>query len=118
MTKIRAVALVAGALLAAAPAFAEAKAPAGRRLEYRSRSEEARKLLFQLQDRIENFQVGPENLELAKKIVALDPTFAMGQYYLSAVTPDPAAAEKEYMKARELAKQGAEGDRRMIEALY
>jgi Flp pilus assembly protein TadD len=31
-----------------------------------------------LQLRIENFQVGPENLELAKKIVAADPSFAMG----------------------------------------
>ena len=118
MKHIRAVAVAAGALLAATSAFAEAKGPAGRRFEYKSKSEEARKVLFELQGRIENFQVGPENLELARKIVALDPTFAMGQYYLSAVTPVPADAEKEYMKARELAKNAPEGDRRMIEALY
>ena len=115
MRNIRAVALVAAS---SAPAFADAKGPAGRRFEYKSKSEEARKLLFELQDRIENFQFGAENVERAKRIVALDPTFAMGQYYLSAVTPVPADAEKEYMKALELAKSAPEGDRRMIEALY
>ena len=88
-----------------------------RAFEYRSSSEEARKLLFELQARIENFQFGPANVELAKKIVALDPAFAMGQYYLSAVTPGP-DAEKEYLKALELAKTAAEGDRRFIEAIY
>ena len=108
MRKIRAVALVAGALLAAASAFAGAKGPAGRRFEYKSKSAEARKLLFELQDRIENFQFGPENVELAKKIVALDPTFAMGQYYLSAVTPGPRRREgvPEGARARE---DGARG---------
>jgi tetratricopeptide (TPR) repeat protein len=117
MKTIRAVALVAGALLATTSAHSEAKGTAGRRFEYKSKSEDARKLLFELQDRIENFQFGPDNVERAKKIVALDPTFAMGQYYLSAVTPGP-DAEKEYMKARELAKNAPEGDRRFIEAVY
>ena len=111
---IRAVALVAVAVLAATAASA---APAGRRFEYKSKSEEARKLLFELQGRIENFQFGPENVERAKKIVALDPGFVMGQYYLSAVTPGP-DAEKEYLKAREMAKKGAEGDRRFVGAVY
>ena len=115
MRMIRAVALAAGALLVAASMPAEAKE---RRFEYKSKSAEARKLLFELQDRIENFQFGPENVERAKKIVALDPDFAMGQYYLSAVTPVPADAEKEYLKALEMAKKAPEGDRRMIQALY
>jgi len=115
MKMIRAVALVAGALIAATSGYAEAGV--GRRFEYQSRSEEARKLLFELQGRIENFQFGAANVELAKRIVALDPTFAMGQYYLSAVTPGP-DAEKEYLKARELAKNAPEGDRRFIEAVY
>ena len=117
MKRIRAVALVAGAVLVANAAFAESKAPAGRRFEYKSKSEEARKLLFELQGRFENFQFGSDNVELAKRIVALDPTFAMGQYYVSAVTPGP-AAEKEYLKALELAKSAPEGDRRFIEAMY
>ena len=65
-----------------------------RKFEYKSTSAEARKLLFELQARIENFQFGPANVELAKKIVALDPTFAMGQYYLSAVTPGARTARR------------------------
>ena len=114
MKNVRAVALVAAAVLSATATFA---APAGRRFEYKSKSPEARELLFDLQARIENFQFGAANIDLAKKIVALDPTFAMGQYYLSAVTPGP-DGEKEYLKARELAKNAPEGDRRFIEALY
>src|SRR5688572_1901718 len=117
MNKIRAVAVVAASLAVATAAGADTARKAGRRFEYKSRSAEARKMLFELQDRIENFQFGPANIEIAKKIVALDPGFAMGQYYLSAVTPGP-AGEKEYLKARELAKTAAEGDRRFIEALY
>ena len=116
MKMIRAVALVAAASLAASGAVAGEKA-GGRRFEYKSRSEEARKLLFELQGRIENFQFGAANVELAKKIVALDPEFAMGQYYLSAVTPGP-DGEKEYRKALELAKKAPEGDRRFIESVY
>jgi tetratricopeptide (TPR) repeat protein len=115
MSKTQAVALVAAALFAVTSAGAET-ASKGRRFEYKSKSPEARKMLFELQDRIENFQFGPENVEIAKKIVALDPTFAMGQYYLSAVTPGP-AGEKEYLKALELAKTAPEGDRRFIEAV-
>src|SRR5687768_5937215 len=118
MNKIRAVALVAAALAIAGVAGAESAGnKAGRQFEYKSKSAEARKMLFELQDRIENFQFGPANVEIAKKIVALDPGFAMGKYYLSAVTPGP-AGEKEYMKARELAKKAPEGDRRFIEAVY
>ena len=116
MKKIRAVALVAAALAVASAAGADAASKAGRRFEYKSRSAEARKLLFELQDRIENFQFGPANVEIAKKIVALDPEFAMGQYYLSAVTPGP-DGEKEYLKALELAKKAPEGDRRFIESV-
>ena len=117
MKKTRAVALAAAAMFAAASALAAPAGPAGRRFEYKSKSEEARKLLFELQGRIENFQFGPANVEIAKKIVALDPAFAMGQYYLSAVTPGP-DAEKEYLKARALAKKAPEGDRRFIDAVY
>jgi tetratricopeptide (TPR) repeat protein len=120
MMKTRAVAAAALVALAATATFsAEAKAPAGRHFEYKSRSEEARKLLFELQGRIENFQFGPQNFEMAKRIVALDPDFLMGQYYVSATNPVPADAEKEYLKAREMAKtKGGTGDRRFVEAVY
>src|SRR6185436_5664259 len=48
---------------------------------------------------------------------AADPSFAMGQYYLSAVLPDPAEAEKAYEQSRVLAKSASDGERRFIEAM-
>ncbi len=89
---------------------------ASRRFEWSTESAEARELLGKLQGRIESFQAGPENQELAKKIVAADPDFAMGSYYLSAVTAgaDGLAA---YEKARQLSKNASEGERRFIEAM-
>ena len=101
MRKIRIFCAVMAATLTSAAAYAEETR--GRRFEWTTESAEAKKLLGQLQMNIENFQVGPANLELAKRIVAADPSFAMGQYYVSAVTPGP-DGEKEYMKAREMAK--------------
>ena len=78
MRKIRIVCAVMAAAIASAAAYAEGTS--GRRFEWTTKSPEAKQLLKELQLRIENFQVGPENLELAKKIVAADPNFAMGQY--------------------------------------
>jgi len=93
-------------------------AATGKHFEWSTKSPEAKKMLGELQLRIENFQVGPQNLELAQKIVAADPSFAMGQYYLSAVTPDPAQAEKEYLKAQEMAKTNtSEGEHRFIDGM-
>jgi tetratricopeptide (TPR) repeat protein len=116
MRKTRIVCAVMAAALATAAAYAESTA--GRKFEWTTKSPEAKELLKQLQLRIENFQVGPENLELAKKIVAADPSFAMGQYYLSAVQATPADAEKEYLKAKEMAKNASDGERRFIEGMY
>jgi tetratricopeptide (TPR) repeat protein len=108
-------ALAAGPVTAvAAPATA---APAGKHFEWTTKSPEAKMLLAELQSRIESFQFGAANVELAKKLVAADPNFAMGQYYLSAVTPDPDVAEKQYLKAREMAKNASDGERRFIEAM-
>ena len=74
-----------------------------RRFEWTTKSAEARQLLSELQGRIESFQLGPANLELAQKLVAADPAFAIGQYYLSVVTPDQDEGGKVYDKSRELA---------------
>jgi len=115
MRKIRIFCAVMAATLTSAAAYAEETR--GRRFEWTTESAEAKKLLGQLQMNIENFQVGPANLELAKRIVAADPSFAMGQYYVSAVTPGP-DGEKEYMKAREMAKNASDGERRFIEGMY
>ncbi len=113
MMQVRAAALIVGATLSAA-SLAEPSSP--RRFEWSTKSTEARKLLTELQLRIENFQAGPANLELAKKLVTADPSFAVGQYYLSVFTPAP-EAEKEYQKSRELAKDASDGERRFIEAM-
>ena len=109
MSMIVATALVSG--------VAFAQAPSGRRFEWTSKSPEAKKLLRELQSRIENFQGGAPSLELANKIAAADPEFAMGTYYLSVVTPDPVEGLKLYEKSREQAKRASEGERRFIEGM-
>ena len=116
MREIRAVCAVAVVSLCAAALSAEPSP--GRRFEWTTSSAEAKKMLSELQLRIENFQFGPDNLALAKKIVAADPSFAMGQYYVSATTFNPDEAFKEYEKARELAKTASDGERRFIEGMY
>jgi tetratricopeptide (TPR) repeat protein len=115
MTRVRALCLLVGAALVSTSAFA-GETP-GRRFTWTTKSSEAKTLLGELQARIESFQFGPANVELAKKIVAADPNFAMGEYYMSAVLPDPVEAEKHYMKSRELAKSASEGERGFIEAM-
>lgn len=112
MNRTRALGLATAMTLLAAPAFAgDAK-----RFEWTTKSADAKRMLGELQGRIEAFQFGASNVELARRIVAADPHFAMGQYYLSAVLPGP-DAEAEYLKARELAKNASDGERRFIEAM-
>jgi tetratricopeptide (TPR) repeat protein len=113
MMKFRAL-VVVGATLAASAGLAQTAA--GRRFEWSTKSAEAKQLLAELQSRIENFQVGPGNVELANRLVAADPSFAMGVYYLSAVTPGPEALQH-YEKSRELAKSASEGERAFIEGM-
>lgn len=102
--------------LGAGPAAAAADAP--RQFTLTSKSEEAKKLLRELQMRVERFQGGAASADHAKKIVALDPDFAMGVYYLSAVLPPP-ENQKQLERAAELAKNPSvsEGERRFIEAM-
>ncbi|HEY7922399.1 MAG TPA: hypothetical protein VII62_04390, partial [Vicinamibacteria bacterium] len=89
----------------------EAKATSGAHFEWTTKSADAKTGLAELQQRIENFQFGPANVELAQKIVAADPMFALGTYYLSAVTTPP-ENEKHLAKAVELSKQASDGERR------
>jgi tetratricopeptide (TPR) repeat protein len=113
MRKNHALLTAAAAMLIAPGVYAEGQG----RFEWTTQSEEAKTLLTELQQRIETFQAGRGNLELARKIVAADPKFALGQYYLSAVTPPP-DGEKEYQKSLELSKSASEGERRFIEGMY
>ncbi|HEY7924537.1 MAG TPA: tetratricopeptide repeat protein [Vicinamibacteria bacterium] len=94
----------------------EAKGKSGAHFEWTTKSADAKTGLAELQQRIENFQFGPANVELAQKIVAADPQFALGTYYLSAVTTPP-ENEKHLAKAVELSKQASDGERRFIEAM-
>ncbi len=109
--KIRAAFVLALALACAGGAQAEA-----RRLTLTTSSPEAKTLLADLQKRIENLQFGNDNIELANKIIAADPNFAMGEYYLSAVMPPP-DNQAHLEKSVELAKKASDGERRFIEAL-
>ena len=110
--RVACAALVAVSLVAAAGADT-----GGKRFEWTTKSGEAKAMLKELQLRIENFQGGPDNRKLAEKIMAADPGFAMGQYYLSVFNVNPDEAFKEYEKARELAKNASDGERRFIEAM-
>jgi len=97
-------------------AGASGKSDDKRKFQWTTRSAQAEKLLVELQARIENFQFGTDTTDLARKLVAADPDFAMGVYYLSAVVPSP-EAETELEKAATLAKNASEGERRFIEAM-
>jgi tetratricopeptide (TPR) repeat protein len=105
-------AVVAAALFLVAPVLARA----GGAFTWTTKSAEARSTLKELQQRIESFQFGPPVVELARKIVAADPSFALGHYYLSVLLP-PNEGQPEIDKALELAKSASDGERRLIEAL-
>jgi tetratricopeptide (TPR) repeat protein len=112
--------LAAVAALCAAPASAgdnAAKPAAKAQLKsftLTSKSEAAKQKLREIQTRIENFQGGTV-APLVDEILKLDPDFAMGHYYASATTFPPKLDE--LAKARELAKNASEGERRFIEAM-
>ncbi len=89
---------------------------AERKFELKTESAEAKTLLADLQARVENFEAGPHLLEIAQKIMAADPKFAMGQYYLSVFVP-PNEGPAQLEKAVELGKNASEGERRFIEAM-
>jgi len=101
--------------IATAAAAGDPASPA-RRFEWTTSSAEAKERLLELQQRIESFQFGPETITVARKIVAADPEFAMGVYYLSAVTPPP-ENEKQLEKAVALSKKASDGERRFIDAM-
>ena len=104
--------------LAAALSTVASIAPAatGKRFEWTTKSAEAKQGLLEVQQRIESFQFGSDTVAAAQKVVAADPEFAMGVYYLSAVTPPP-ENEKHLEKAVALAKKASDGERRFIDAM-
>lgn len=112
----RLVASLLVSLAASTSTWALAESETSGKFEWTSDSAEAKELLGELQARIENFQQGAATIELAQKIVEADPDFAMGVYYLSAVTPPPEGLTH-LEKAAELAERASDGERRFIEAM-
>ena len=106
-------------LAMAAVCFAASTAAAAEttgKFEWSTQSAEAKQLLADLQARIENFQFGTDTVEAAKKLVAADPNWAMGEYYLSAVMPPP-DNQTHLDKAVKLYPRASDGERRFIEAM-
>lgn len=103
------------AVLCAAAAGA-AEAPSPKRFEWTTPSAAAKQKLLEVQQRIESFQFGADTVEAARQIVAADPEFAMGEYYLSAVAPPP-ENQAHLDKAVALSKKATDGERRFIEAM-
>jgi tetratricopeptide (TPR) repeat protein len=115
MKRILFLGLVAGLAAGAAAAAAAPVAP-GKRFDWTTASPAAKQGLLEVQQRIESFQFGPETITVAQKVVAADPEFAMGAYYLSAVTPPP-ENEKHLERAVVLSKKASDGERRFIDAM-
>jgi tetratricopeptide (TPR) repeat protein len=111
----RAVLGIVGAAFILAAAAGEAGSPA-QTMPMTTKSPAAHDQLVELQRRIETSQFGPANEELARKIVAADPDFALGMYYLSAVTAPP--ENQQYLdKAVALAQGASDAERRFIGAM-
>jgi tetratricopeptide (TPR) repeat protein len=94
------------------PAVAAVDEPSGK-FEWSTKSAEAKALLADLQARIENFQFGPEIVAAAQKLVAADPEWAMGEYYLSAVMPPP-GNQAHLGRAVELSAKASASEQRFI----
>lgn len=109
----RRLSLVLAVLSVAGSAFSGE--PTGK-FEWSTRSAEAKQLLADLQARIESFQFGVDTVDRAKKLVAADPEWAMGEYYLSAVMPAP-DNQAHLEQAVKLYPRASDGERRFIEAM-
>jgi tetratricopeptide (TPR) repeat protein len=112
--KTRPVAAALAMGMALAGAVTAADAP--RTFTLTTKSEAAREQLRDLQKRIESFQGGAPAAAMARKILELDPDFALATYYLSATTGGP-DSRKSLERAAEQAKAASEGERRFIEAM-
>jgi tetratricopeptide (TPR) repeat protein len=89
----------------------------GKRIEFTTKSKEAKDYVAQIVFRVETFQFGPDVQALAKKSVEADPNFAFGYYLLATTSNTPAEAKPFADKAVELAKNASDGERRYIEAV-
>lgn len=115
MAKRRAVvSFTLAAAVGAAGSLSAAEPP--RAFTLTTKSEAARGQLRELQTRVESYQGGAPAAAMARKILELDPDFAMAMYYLSATTPSP-ESQKHLDRAVEMARTASEGERRFIAAM-
>jgi tetratricopeptide (TPR) repeat protein len=110
-------AVTAALLLLAVSAPASTGEANGKKIEFTTKSKEAKEYVAQIVHKIESFQNGPEANALAKKAVEADPEFAFAHYLLGTTSPTPAEAKPHIDKAVELAKKASDGERRYIEAV-
>lgn len=109
--------LVAATLLfVAVSAYATTDKPGDKRINFTTKSTEAKDYVAQFVKMVETFQAGPQALPLAQKIIAADPEFAFGHYLVGVATPPPQGLPI-ITKAFEMAKNASEGERRYIEAI-
>jgi tetratricopeptide (TPR) repeat protein len=92
---------------------AGARADEAKKYEWSTKSEEARKGLLDVRQKVETFGA---NQQLAEKVVAADPEWCMAEYYVSALTPPP-DGQKHLDKAVELSKKGSDFEREFIAAM-
>jgi tetratricopeptide (TPR) repeat protein len=92
---------------------ASAAAEPAKKYEWSTKSEEARRGLLDLRQKVETFA---GNQQAAEKVLAADPGWCMGEYYVSALTPPP-DAQKHLDKAVELSQKGSEFERGFIAAM-
>lgn len=110
-------AVTAALLLAAMSVSASAGKANGKKIEFTTKSKEAKEYVAQAVRRIESFQFGPELNALAKKAAEADPEFAFAHYLVGTTSATPAEAKPHIDKAVELSKKASEGERRYIEAV-
>src|SRR5262249_21323653 len=78
--------------------------------EWSTKSEEARKGLLDVRQKVETFGASQQ---LTEKVLAADPEWCMAEYYVSALTPPP-DGQKHLDKAVELSKKGSDFEREFI----
>jgi tetratricopeptide (TPR) repeat protein len=110
-------AVTAALLLAAVSASGSTGKAEGKRIEFTTKSKEAKEHVAEIVRRIESFQFGPDLNAIAKKAAEADPEFAFAHYLVGTTSASPAEAKPHIDKAVELAKKASEGERRYIEAV-
>jgi len=113
----RRVVFILSLMVLGAPSVFGASGTNGKRIEFTTKSSEAKQIVTQIVNQIETFQVTPQTNALAKKAVEADPNFAFGYYLQATTAPTPAEVKELSDKAVEMSKNASDGERRYIQAV-